>query len=193
LSTNWLTIAVVYHFPPTAHIWSSRLTSLERPDWCILDLDPKSASFAHVLKIANAIRSLCKTIQLPCFLKTSGATGLHVLIPLDQQYTYEQSRSLGELLANVIVRDLPEIATVNRRVAEREGRVYVDYLQNGHGRLLVAPSVCARYQVGPCPCPSNGLRREKGWTRPQVHHQSGGEAHALLESGSATRSAHSQT
>lgn len=128
------------------HIWSSRMATLERPDWCILDLDPKGAPFKHVVKIANAIRRLCKSIELPCFLKTSGATGLHVLIPLGRQYTYEQSRALGELLARVIVRDLPDIATVTRRVGEREGRVYIDYVQNGHGRLLVAP-----FSVRPLP------------------------------------------
>ncbi|MGH8504301.1 MAG: DNA ligase D [Gammaproteobacteria bacterium] len=121
------------------HIWSSRMASLERPDWCVLDLDPKGAPFQHVITIATAIRALCQTIGLECFLKTSGATGLHILIPLGRQYTYEQSRTLGELLANVIVHDLPDIATVNRRLGEREGRVYIDYLQNGHGRLLVCP------------------------------------------------------
>jgi bifunctional non-homologous end joining protein LigD len=120
------------------HIWSSRIGSLERPDWCILDLDPKDAPFKDVVMIAKAIRSLCHQIDLPCFVKTSGATGLHVLLPLGHQYTYEQSRSLGELLARVIVTELPDIATIVRSVAAREGRVYLDYLQNGHGRLLVS-------------------------------------------------------
>jgi bifunctional non-homologous end joining protein LigD len=128
------------------HIWSSRVTSLERPDWCILDLDPKGAPFSHVLKIANAIRKLCNAIELPCCLKTSGSTGLHVLIPLGRKYTYSQSRTLGELLANVIMRDLPNVATVARNINDREGRVYLDYLQNGHGRLLVAP-----FSVRPLP------------------------------------------
>jgi bifunctional non-homologous end joining protein LigD len=128
------------------HIWSSRVATVERPDWCILDLDPKGAPFKHVVKIANAIRRLCKAIELPCFLKTSGATGLHVLIPLGHQYSYEQSRTLGELLARVIMRDLPDIATLTRRLDEREGRVYIDYVQNGHGRLLVAP-----FSVRPLP------------------------------------------
>ena len=121
------------------HIWSSRVQSLEQPDWCILDLDPKGAPFKHVVMIAEAIRALCNDIDLPCFVKTSGSTGLHVLIPLGRAYTYEQSRSLGELLARVIVGKLPNIATVVRSLDGREGRVYVDYLQNGHGQLLVAP------------------------------------------------------
>ena len=128
------------------HIWSSRLATLERPDWCILDLDPKGAPFADVLKIAKAIRVLCKEIELPCFPKTSGSTGLHALIPLGRALTYEQSRTLGELIARVIVNELPDIATIVRAVPARGGKVYVDYLQNGHGRLLVAP-----FSVRPLP------------------------------------------
>ncbi len=128
------------------HVWSSRVATLEQPDWCILDLDPKEAPFEHVVKIAKAIRVLAEDIELPAFVKTSGSTGLHVLIPLGRQFTYEQCRSLGELLARVIVTELPEIATVTRSPARREGKVYVDYLQNGHGRLLVAP-----FSVRPLP------------------------------------------
>ncbi|MBA2408242.1 MAG: DNA ligase D [Gammaproteobacteria bacterium] len=144
------------------HIWSSRMATLERPDWCILDLDPKGAPFPHVLKIANAIRRLCKAIELPCFLKTSGSTGLHILIPLGQTYTYEQSRTLGELLANVIVHDLPDIATVNRRLGDREGRVYIDYLQNGHGRLLVAPYSARPLPAAPVSMPLNWSEARAG-------------------------------
>ena len=121
------------------HIWSSRLAYAEKPDWCILDLDPKGAPFAHVIKIAKAIHSLCEDIALPSFAKTSGSTGLHVLIPLGHRYTYEQSRTLAELLARVIVKELPDIATIARSLSARDGRVYIDYLQNGHGRLLAAP------------------------------------------------------
>jgi bifunctional non-homologous end joining protein LigD len=121
------------------HIWSSRLAYPEKPDWCILDLDPKGAPFIHVVKIAKAIRSLCEDIELPTFVKTSGSTGLHILIPLGHRYTYDQSRTLAELLARVIVNELPDIATVARTLSARDGRVYIDYLQNGHGRLLAAP------------------------------------------------------
>jgi bifunctional non-homologous end joining protein LigD len=128
------------------HIWSSRTTALEKPDWCILDLDPKGAPFGHVVKIAKKIRTLCEQIELPCFVKTSGSTGLHVLVPLGHRYTYDQSRSLGELLARVVVANLSEIATVTRAVSERGGRVYIDYLQNGRGRLLASP-----FSVRPLP------------------------------------------
>src|SRR6266702_4708252 len=128
------------------HVWSSRVDTLETPDWCILDLDPKEAPFSDVVTVAQTVKALCDDIGLPAGIKTSGSTGLHVLIPLGRQVTYEQSRTLGGLLARVIAAELPEIATVTRQVQKRGGKVYLDYVQNGHGRLLVAP-----YSVRPLP------------------------------------------
>ena len=125
------------------HVWSSRVAALERPDWCILDLDPKGAPLTHVVAIARHLHELCGDIGLKNFVKTSGSTGLHVLIPLGARYTYEQSRTLAELLARFTAKSLPDIATVVRSVSDRDGKVYLDYLQNGHGRLLVSP-FCAR-------------------------------------------------
>src|SRR2546430_1483864 len=121
------------------HVWSSRVATLEKPDWCILDLDPKEAPFTDVVTVAKAVQALCDDIGLPTGIKTSGSTGLHVLIPLGRQVTYEQSRTLGGLLARVVAAELPEIATVTRQVQKRDGKVYLDYVPNGHGRLLVAP------------------------------------------------------
>src|SRR5690606_25417511 len=92
------------------HVWSSRIGSLERPDWCILDLDPKGAPFEHVVRIAREIRALCEEIGLPSYPKTSGSTGLHVLIPPGARYTPEQSRPLAEPLARRVVRTRPAIA-----------------------------------------------------------------------------------
>jgi bifunctional non-homologous end joining protein LigD len=129
------------------HVWHSRASTLARPDWCLLDLDPKDAPFAHVVEIALFLHDLCQGIGLPHHVKTSGSTGLHVMIPLGGQVTYDQSRALGELLANLVVQALPEIATVERVVRKRAGKVYVDYLQNRHGQLVAAP-LCVRARPG---------------------------------------------
>jgi bifunctional non-homologous end joining protein LigD len=128
------------------HVWGSRAATLEQPDWCILDLDPKDAPFEHVVKVARVVKVLCDDIELPAFIKTSGSTGLHVMLPLARLVTYEQARQLGGLLARVVATKLPDIATVTRQVGKRGGRVYLDYVQNGHGRLLVAP-----FSVRPLP------------------------------------------
>jgi bifunctional non-homologous end joining protein LigD len=129
------------------HIGASRVGALDRPDWCSLDLDPKTAPFADVVRIALAIRELCGEIGMPCFIKTSGGSGLHVLLPLAGLLEHEPARQLAELLAGVIVARLPAIATTARAIAARRGRVYVDARQNGRGKLLAAP-YCARPRPG---------------------------------------------
>ncbi len=128
------------------HVWASRIGSLDRPDWCILDLDPKTAPFLHVVEIARAIRELCGEIAIESFVKTSGGSGLHVLLPMGGLFTHDQTRQLAELLARVIVVRLPALATTARAIPARGGRVYVDALQNGRGKLLAAP-----YAVRPKP------------------------------------------
>ncbi len=127
------------------HVWASRVADLDRPDWCVLDLDPKEAPFGDVVALALEVRRLCEEIGLPAYVKTSGSTGLHVLVPLGGLLDHDRARTLGELLARVVRDRRPEIATLVRDPARREGRVYLDYVQNGRGRLLVAPySVRAR-------------------------------------------------
>ncbi len=128
------------------HLWASRAPTLERPDWCVLDLDPKGAPFSHVIEIAQALHRRLEAIELPHFVKTTGKTGLHIMIPLGRHLTYEQSRGLGEVLARVTVAELPQISTIMRSVDKRAGKVYVDYLQNIQGQTIVAP-----YSVRPLP------------------------------------------
>ena len=135
------------------HIWSSRVQNLTHPDWCILDLDPKQAPFEHVVTIAKTIHQLLQQLSLPSYPKTSGGSGLHILIPLGGQLTHEQSRQLAGLIAQHTVSKQPEIATTARSLAKREGKVYVDYLQNGHGRLLVAPYSARPFVRAPASAP----------------------------------------
>jgi bifunctional non-homologous end joining protein LigD len=121
------------------HVWASRASNLEYPDWCVLDIDPKEAPFSNVVGVAQVAHQLCEEIGLPNLVKSSGSSGLHVLIPLGCQCRYEEARNLGELLARVISAELPDISTLTRQVSRRGGKVYIDYLQIGAGRLIVAP------------------------------------------------------
>src|SRR5205085_3439017 len=82
----------------------------------------------------------------PNYVKTTGKTGLHILLPLARMFTYEQSRTLGELLARVVLVDLGDVATITRHVTKRGDKVYIDYLQNRHGQTIVAP-----FSVRPLP------------------------------------------
>lgn len=135
------------------HIWGSRVGSLERPDWCIIDLDPKDAPFSDVITLARATHDLCDELGLPNFVKTSGSSGLHVLVPLGRLVTYEQCRTLAQLLARAVAADHQDIATLTRNPSRREGKVYLDFLQNGHGRLLVAPYSARPLPAGPASAP----------------------------------------
>ena len=128
------------------HIWNSRIGSLEQPDWCVIDLDPKEAPFSDVIRSALVFRRLCESIELPSYVKTTGKTGLHILIPLGRQCTYAQCRTLGELLSRVALKETGDIATITRHVTKRGDKVYFDYLQNRHGQLIVAP-----FSVRPLP------------------------------------------
>lgn len=128
------------------HVWASRLTTIDQPDWCILDLDPKDASFEAVVAVAREIHRICEDMGLPSYPKTSGKTGLHVLIPMGRGFSYEQQKLLGELLARVVESRLSDIATTVRNPAARNGKVYIDYLQNGRGKLIVSP-----YSARPVP------------------------------------------
>jgi bifunctional non-homologous end joining protein LigD len=135
------------------HVWSSRIDTLATPDWCILDLDPKEAPFGHVVELAKLLHALCDEIGLPSFVKTSGSSGLHVLIPLGRRLTYEQSRTLAQLLARVAVAERTDIATLTRNPARRAGKVYIDFVQNGHGRLLAAPFTVRPFPGAPVSAP----------------------------------------
>jgi len=135
------------------HLWSSRLGSLERPDWLILDLDPKGAPFADVVKVARRLHEILDELGLPNYIKTSGATGLHILIPLGARYTHEEARTFGRLLALLGVEAAPEIATIARPIRARGGKVYIDFAQNGHGRTIVSPFSVRPLPGAPVSCP----------------------------------------
>ena len=128
------------------HMWLSRVGSLEQPDTCVIDLDPKEAPFKDVVRCAIVLRKLCEQIGMPSYVKTTGKSGLHVMLPLGRQCTYEQSRMLGQLLAQVMLREVSDIATDIRHIKSRGDKVYLDFLQNRHGQLIVTP-----YSVRPLP------------------------------------------
>src|SRR5207247_2112638 len=117
------------------------------------DLDPKGAPFTDVVKVARALRKLLDRLELPSYVKTSGATGLHILLPLGARYTYEETRTFARLLATLGVEAEPEISTIVRPVRERAGKVYIDYLQNGHGQTIVAPFSARPLPGAPVSCP----------------------------------------
>jgi bifunctional non-homologous end joining protein LigD len=135
------------------HVWSSRVDTLQYPDWCILDLDPVEVPFQEVVRVAKKIHTICRKNGVESFVKTSGGKGLHILIPLGASYTFEQSRLLAELLARLTVASVPQLATTKRQLDQRSGKIYIDYLQNGYGKLLVAPYSLRPFEGAPVSTP----------------------------------------
>ena len=121
------------------HIWSSRLTHRERPDWLLFDIDPKGSTTAKAVVVARETGAVLRAIGMRPYVKTSGQMGLHVVVGLVPEYTYEQARMFAELVARAVVDRVPQAATLIRNKERREGRTYIDYLQLGQGQTIAAP------------------------------------------------------
>ncbi len=123
------------------HPWLSCLDATATPDVVVFDLDPKGAPFHRVVDVARALGDLLADLGLTPVVKTSGKTGLHVVLYVVPEWTYPQVRMFCEAVARLIVQRMPHVATVARRVTDRNGKVYIDTLQNARGQSVVAPWV----------------------------------------------------
>lgn len=131
----WLVNSGVIEFHP----WLSRLGALDNPDFAVFDLDPaEGQGFAVVSEIAWAIKELLQQLSLRGQVKTSGATGLQIFVPLIPVYTYETAREFIHNCCRIIQRTLPQQTTLARSIKERQGKAYLDYLQNGRGKTIVS-------------------------------------------------------
>ncbi|HEY6395354.1 MAG TPA: DNA ligase D, partial [Candidatus Binataceae bacterium] len=91
----------------TIHIWSSRITHLERPDWLLFDIDPKGTTTERAIQVAREVDAVLRELGLESCLKTSGQMGLHVVVGLQPKYTYEQARMFAELVARLVINRAP--------------------------------------------------------------------------------------
>ncbi|HLJ95208.1 MAG TPA: non-homologous end-joining DNA ligase [Gemmataceae bacterium] len=137
----------------TFHVWFSRIQDLDRPDFVLFDLDRGQASFADVVAVAKELRTLLKTERKQAFIKTSGKTGLHVLVPWTAEGGYDAARTWAQGLAERAVETFPNQATLERSKAKRDQRVYVDVMQNVKGRHAVPPYVLRAIPGAPVSMP----------------------------------------
>jgi bifunctional non-homologous end joining protein LigD len=125
----------------TFHVWFSRIEALDRPDFVLFDLDPGQAAFGDVVTIARELHAILKGDGSKAYVKTSGKTGLHVLVPWDADGGYDEARAWAGEIAERVVEALPDQATTQRSKVRRGRRVYVDVMQNAKGRHAVPPYV----------------------------------------------------
>ena len=135
--------------------WSNRLEDMEHPDYFFFDLDPSEGTeFSVVVTIAKALHEELTALKLTSFLKTSGATGMHIFLPVEPVYSYEQLRTFGEIVARTVSAKHPHLVTNERIVAKRPtGRVLIDVQQNAHGRPLAAAYSVRAYPQAPVSAP----------------------------------------
>jgi bifunctional non-homologous end joining protein LigD len=121
------------------HPWHSTLKHLDKPDYVMLDLDPKQAPWENVLKVALVCKEVLDELGLPGFPKTSGSSGIHVYLPLKPKYDYRKVAAIADGLAAEVARRVPKIATIQRSLAKRQKQqVYVDAMQNARGKTIAA-------------------------------------------------------
>lgn len=119
--------------------WNSRIRSLDKPDYMIIDIDPSPKNtFEQVIETAVAFRELLEKIGAISFCKTSGATGLHIYVPTEKKYLYEQVRHFGEILCNIVNKQLSKFTSVERNLQKRGNKIYLDYLQNSRGQTIAS-------------------------------------------------------
>jgi len=120
--------------------WFSRTVAPDRPDYCVLDLDPgKETSFDQVIETARIIKNLLDEIEVPGYAKTSGSTGIHIYIPLGARYDYEQSQLFAKMIVSIVHQQTPEFTSLERMVSKRKGKMYLDFLQNRPGATIACP------------------------------------------------------
>jgi bifunctional non-homologous end joining protein LigD len=119
--------------------WSNRFSKEDKPDWLALDLDPgEHNTFKQVVEVAQKIKELTDAASLTSYCKTSGASGLHIYIPLAAKYDYDTVKNFGHLCMQLIEAQLPKIATTERMIKKRGKKIYLDFLQNRPGQTLAS-------------------------------------------------------
>jgi bifunctional non-homologous end joining protein LigD len=134
--------------------WMSRMDSLENPDYLLIDLDPQECSYEKIVEAALLVRKKLDRAELESFPKTTGGDGMHIFVPLEPHYTYDQVRALAEVLARLVAHERPDLFTTPRAVAKRDkGKVYFDWMQIGGGKTISAPYAVRAYQGAPVSTP----------------------------------------
>lgn len=123
------------------HPFLSTKDSLDNPVYMVIDLDPEDISFEEVIDVAQVIHQLLDSIKVKSYCKTSGGRGLHVCIPLESKYTFEQAKRFGEVIAALVHQQIPGITSLKRSPKDRQQRVYIDVYQNNRGQTLVPPYI----------------------------------------------------
>ncbi len=150
--------------------WMSRLQSLDNPDFVLIDLDPQECPFEMIVDAALLVKGVLDQIGLAGYPKTTGGDGMHIYIPIEPVYSYEEARIFAELIERLVHRQHPDLFTTPRAVQKRQkNRVYFDYLQIAKSKTIAAPYVLRAYPGGPVATPLEWAEVKHGLHPSQFH------------------------
>jgi len=135
--------------------WMSRIGSLDHPDFALIDLDPtEGCPYSQIVEAAQLVKKSLDSLGLAGYPKTTGGDGMHIYIPLEPIYTFEQVRSFAELLSVLVINQKPDLFTTPRTVSNRKkAKVYFDYLQISSAKTIAAPYVLRAHPGAPVSTP----------------------------------------
>jgi bifunctional non-homologous end joining protein LigD len=120
--------------------WNSTIFDEDKPDWCLIDLDPSDKNnFEQVILAAQKTKEVLDSFGVTSYPKTSGSTGIHIYIPLSAKYSYDQCQLFAKIVATQVHELLPGFTSIERLTKKRTGKLYIDYLQNRPKATLAAP------------------------------------------------------
>jgi bifunctional non-homologous end joining protein LigD len=151
----------------TPHIWTSRLPNLERPDLCIVDLDPAKDDPETLRRAALLVRDVLSELGLASWVKTSGSKGFHIAVPLDEKASFETVWRFAHGLGAVLVKRDPEHLTQEFIKADRGGRILLDTGRNGFGATFAAPYAVRARAGAPVSAPCTWEELESGAVSPR--------------------------
>jgi bifunctional non-homologous end joining protein LigD len=127
--------------------WYSRVDKPARPDYVVFDLDPDEDAFENAIRVAHLVHEALEALDLRSYVKTSGASGIHVLVPITRRASFQDTYDFAELVSRGVEAQDPELATTEWLKRKRpKGSVLVDHRQNGHGK-----TIASAYSVRPKP------------------------------------------
>ncbi len=122
------------------HTWNCNYQNLMAPDQIVIDFDPdEDLTFKDVIKAAQTLKKMLDKLKLKSFVKLSGGKGVHVHIPFDPDYTWDEVKAFSKALADQMEANEPDKYLSNMSKKLRKGKIFVDYLRNGFGSTAVAP------------------------------------------------------
>jgi bifunctional non-homologous end joining protein LigD len=150
--------------------WMSRLGALDQPDFMLIDLDPYECTYDQIVEAAQLVRRKLEQMGLASYPKTTGGDGMHLYVPIEPVYSYEQVRTFAEIVSRIVIAERADLFTTPRAVGKRQrGRVYFDHLQIGRGKTISAPYVLRAYPGAPVATPLEWSEVKPGLLPSQFH------------------------